>query len=239
MTEKKVHIIMPVKDSLGTAEESIRCLLKYNSWANQCLTIYNDFSTVENTARLKELSHELGFKLVSWEEHTTHPSPNYRFTLQDAQTKANAEGAHLVIIESDVFVRENSIPALLAVAKEAGVGMIANVTTDDNGKINFPYLYAQKLRGERVDTKKRFSFCCTLLTSSFLQVFDFNYLDETKNWYDVFISHKSVELGYRNVLLLRESVIHRPHSSRPWKQLKYTNPLKYYWLKLINRRDKI
>ncbi len=230
---------MPVKDSLATAEESVRCLLKHNPWANQCLTIYNDFSTTENTARLKELSHELGFKLVNWEEYTTHPSPNYRLTLQDAQAKANAEDAHLVIIESDVFVHENSIFALVKEAEEDNIGMVANVTTDDNGKINFPYLYAQKLRGEKVDTKKRFSFCCTLLSSDFLHAFDFHNLDETKNWYDVFISHKSVELGFRNVLLLRESVIHRPHSSRPWKQLKYTNPLKYYWLKLTQRRDKI
>ncbi len=239
MKARKLHIIMPVKDSLQTAEEAIRCLLTHYPAAKDCLTVYNDFSTPENTARLQTLAVELGFQLLNWAEHTTHPSPNYRFTLQDAQAKANAAGAHLVIIESDVFVRENSIPALLAVAEEAGVGMVANMTTDDKGVINFPYLYAQKLHGERVDTKKRFSFCCTLLTSAFLQAFDFNDLDETKNWYDVFISHKSVELGYRNVLLLRESVIHRPHSSRPWKQLKYTNPIKYYWLKITQRRDKI
>ncbi len=239
MREHSIHIIMPVKDSLRTAEEAIRCLLTHYPSAKNCLTVYNDFSTPENTARLQALSTELGFLLFNWSEQTTHPSPNYRFTLQDAQAKANAEKAHLVIIESDVFVHENTIPALLAVAEEDQVGMVANVTTDDTGHINFPYLYAKKLHGERVDTKKRFSFCCTLLTSAFLQAFDFNQLDETKNWYDVFISHKSIELGYRNVLLLRDSVIHRPHSSRPWKQLKYTNPLKYYWLKLIHRRDKI
>jgi len=35
------------------------------------------------------------------------------------------------------------------------------------------------------------------------------------------------------------TVWHRPHSSRPWKQLKYTNPLKYYWLKFTKGLDKI
>jgi hypothetical protein len=34
-------------------------------------------------------------------------------------------------------------------------------------------------------------------------------------------------------------VTHRPHASRPWKQLKYKNPLKYYWLKLTKGLDKI
>ena len=34
-------------------------------------------------------------------------------------------------------------------------------------------------------------------------------------------------------------VLHRPHQSRPWKQLKYKNPLKYYWLKFTKGLDKI
>ena len=46
--------------------------------------------------------------------------------------------------------------------------------------------------------------------------------------------------GYdRNRLLLDTQVLHQPHSSRPWKQLKYTNPLRYYWQKLTQKRDRI
>ena len=88
-------------------------------------------------------------------------------------------------------------------------------------------------------TSKRLSFCCTLLTNQFLQKFSFTQLDTSKNWYDVFISHKSVELGMENYLLTDTPVVHLPHSSRPWKQLKYTNPLRYYWRKLTQRLDRI
>lgn len=53
------------------------------------------------------------------------------------------------------------------------------------------------------------------------------------------ISHESVAHGLHNYLFTSLPVIHRPHQSRPWKQLKYTNPLKYYWLKFTKGLDKI
>ena len=68
---------------------------------------------------------------------------------------------------------------------------------------------------------------------------DFAELDETKNWFDVTISHRSVEAGLHNYVFTPLPVVHRPHSSRPWKQLKYKNPLKYYWLKWTKGFDKI
>lgn len=117
--------------------------------------------------------------------------------------------------------------------------MIAAVTHDEQGQVNFPYLYAKRWKAEPVITTKRFSFCCTLLTLAFLQAFPFSELNPEKNWFDVTISHKSVELGFRNILLMDAPVLHKPHSSRPWKQLKYTHPIKYYLLKLLHRRDKI
>jgi len=46
-------------------------------------------------------------------------------------------------------------------------------------------------------------------------------------------------LGFKNYLMTSLPVLHIPHSSRPWKHLKYTNPLKYYWKKLTEKRDKI
>ena len=112
------------------------------------------------------------------------------------------------------------------------------MTTDEKGQINFPYEYARSYHTDGVCTK-RLSFCCTLLTNELLHAYDFAQLDEKKNWYDVTISHLSQQLGLENILQISNTVLHRPHSSRPWKQLKYTNPLLYYWRKLTQGLDKI
>ena len=230
-----LHIIMPVKDSPETTREAIAAVLQT---PDVDFTVYNDFSTPENTDTLKQLSQEQGFRLINWADRTDHPSPNYRLTLLDARQRALAAGAHLVIVESDVLVKPDTIPQLNSQAVD-GVGMVAAVTVDDDGNINFPYQYARRYHGETASPRKRFSFCCTLLTNSFLQAFDFNQLDPSKDWYDVTISHQSLQLGFRNLLMLNNPVIHRPHSSRPWKQLKYTHPLRYYWQKLTRKRDRI
>ena len=48
-----------------------------------------------------------------------------------------------------------------------------------------------------------------------------------------------IERRCRNFLFMDLPVVHRPHQRRPWKQLKYKNPLKYYWLKFTRGLDKI
>lgn len=53
------------------------------------------------------------------------------------------------------------------------------------------------------------------------------------------ISHESLEQGMHNYLLTDLPVLHRPHGSRPWKKLKYSNPLKYYLKKYTKGWDKI
>ena len=226
---------MPVKDSLDTARVAIEAVLQS---PDADLTVYNDFSTAENTVTLQAMATEKGFRLINWAERTDHPSPNYRLTLQDAQERAMQEDAHLVIVESDVTVQPDTISRLVSEVKE-GVGMVAAVTVDTDDNINFPYLYATKLKGNVINTTKRFSFCCTLLTLDFLKAYSFKQLDPEKSWYDVTISHMSTHLGFSNLLMLNNHVLHRPHSSRPWKQLKYTNPLKYYWQKITRKRDRI
>lgn len=238
-----LHIIMPVKDSLDTTREAIRCLYQ-SSHTDWSFTVYNDFSSDESTAELLRLSKQYGFTLHNWAEHTDHPSPNYRFTLQDAQRKAIAAQADLMIIESDVMVQPDTIERMMETSQPVNqstsqpVGMVAAVTHDSNGHVNFPYEYAKSWTGQ-VNTKKRFSFCCTLLRLDFLQAFSFENLNPEKNWYDVTISHQSVEMGFQNILLMDSPVLHKPHSSRPWKLLKYSNPLKYYLQKIFLRRDKI
>ena len=154
------------------------------------------------------------------------------------EERALEEGEHLVIVESDVVINRDTFVKLNKTVKE-GVGLVASVTVDEKGEVNFPYLFAKKWKEEDKSTKKRISFCCTLLTNEFLKLYDFSCLDSTKDWYDVFISHKSVELGLRNILMMSDKVLHRPHSSRPWKLLKYTNPVKYYWIKYTKGFDKI
>lgn len=231
--DQKIHIVMPVKDSLETAEEAIRAVAE----SGYTLTVYDDYSSPENATLLDALRDELGIQVIHINEHLDHPSPNYRWILIDAQRESIEKGQDLLIIESDVIVRKTTIPSLLS-RRKSGIGLIAAVTTDGNGTINFPYEYAQNIREDGV-CKKRLSFCCTLLSNELLRAYDFNQLDERKSWYDVFISHLSQKMGFENILMISNPVIHKPHSSRPWKKLKYTNPLLYYWRKITRKMDKI
>lgn len=224
---------MPVKDSISTAEESIRAIVQ----SGYTLTVYDDNSTAENAARLDTLATELGISIIHLRDYTDHPSPNYRWVLIDAQEKCLNNGENLLIIESDVIVRKSTINKLCEKVKPR-IGLIAAATTSENGTINFPYEYARGIKEDGV-CKKRISFCCTLLTNELLQAYDFNQLDPSKNWYDVHISHVSRKLGFDNILQVSNPVLHKPHSSRPWKQMKYTNPLLYYWRKITQRKDKI
>lgn len=237
---KQLHIITPVKDSIDSTLDTVRAVMESDIRVPFTYTIYNDFSTEENTLRLQEAQREYGFRLVNLADLTDHPSPNYLLVLQKTQQEAVAAEAGLLIVESDVTVRKDTLQKLYEGAMQRkDCGMAAAVTTDGNGEINFPYLYAKGREPRVYDERKRFSFCCTLLTPDFLRAFDFRLLDATKNWFDVTISHESLKKGFHNYLFIDLPVLHRPHGSRPWKQLKYTNPLKYYWLKFTKGLDKI
>lgn len=230
---KLVHIVMPVKDSVETAELALRALVGHS------VTIWNDNSTLENTARLHTLAKDLHFDCIDVADLTDHPSPNYLLLLQIMRQRALDTHAPLIIVESDVIVQPDTIEKLIAESQKANVGMVAAVTTNEQGQINFPYEYARHYDKGTIETRKRLSFCCTLMTEPMLATVDFNSLDPTKDWFDVTISKLSRQSGFRNILCTDTSVRHYPHSSRPWKQLKYTNPLLYYWRKLTQGRDKI
>ena len=234
-----LHIIMPVKDSIEIAERAIRAIVA----SGHTVCVYDDNSLQENAERLDQIAKEKSIQVVHISDLTDHPSPNYRLVLQMAQEEALDKGKHLVIVESDVIIQPDTLNRMLAKVEE-GVGMVAAVTIDENGEYNFPYHYLRRLRyrfinRQTIATKKRFSFCCTLLTNELLHKADFQQLDPTKNWYDVTISHWSLALGLRNLLMLNNPVLHFPHASRPWKRLKYTNPLLYYWRKITQKRDRI
>lgn len=239
MVSDKLHIIMPVKDSIEIAERAIRAIVN----SGHTLCVFDDNSLTENAHRLDKIAAETNIQVVHISDLTDHPSPNYRLVLQRSQQEALANNRHLVIVESDVIVKNETLNKMLEEV-QGGVGMVAAVTVDEEGTYNFPYHYLHRLRyrflpPKTIITKKRFSFCCTLLSNELLKKADFQQLDPTKNWYDVTISHWSVNLGLKNLLMLGNPVLHLPHSSRPWKRLKYTHPLRYYWRKITQRLDKI
>lgn len=231
-------VITPVKDSLKTTTETIQSIKKSTGNFHYC--IFNDFSSEETTGVLKSLSIQHNFELINLAEITKTPSPNYRLVLQLAQDKAIKLGLPLIIVESDVEVQENTLSELVRQSKTLHkCGMVGSVTRNTEGEINFPYLNFKRTRKEIIKTRHSLSFCCTLISNELLKVYDFKTLSTEKHWYDVSISRKSLQLGLYNYLLINESVLHKPHSSRPWKQLKYTNPIKYYYQKLVKRLDKI
>ena len=237
---RKVNIITPVKDSIELTMETIKTIMESNITVPHSYTVYNDFSTKENTAILGKQSKELCFDLVNLSDITTNPPPNYLLVLQHSRAKAIEEDAGLLIVESDVIVKKDTIQQLFDGALSYDdCGIAASVTVDESDEINYPYLFAKGNENQVFPTKRHVSFCCSLLTLNFLKSFDFNLLDSDKSWHDVTISHQSLKHNFKNYLFTKLPVLHRPHSSRPWKQLKYSNPIKYYWLKLIHKRDKI
>ena len=237
---RKINIITPVKDSIELTLETIKAIVESDVTIPCSYTVYNDFSTEENTAILKKKSEELCFDLINLSDITTNPSPNYLLVLQHSQTKAIEEDAGLLIIESDVIVKKDTIQKLFDGAiSYYDCGIAASVTVNESTKINYPYLYAKGRENQVFSTNKHLSFCCSLLSLNFLKSFDFHLLNPEKSWYDVTISHQSLKHNFKNYLFTKIPVLHRPHGSRPWKQLKYSNPIKYYWLKLFFKRDKI
>lgn len=237
---KCIHIITPVKDSIELTLQTAEAVMNSCITTPFIYTIYNDFSTTENTRLLEEASQRLGFELVNLSDITNHPSPNYLLILQMAQVRAIENEAGLLIVESDVVVKADTIQSLFDGAMERkDCGIAAAVTVDEKGNINYPYLFAKGKENQVYAEKKHCSFCCSLLSLRYLKAFNFHQLSPDKNWHDVTISHQSLKEGFQNYLFTALPVWHRPHSSRPWKQLKYTNPLKYYWLKYTKGLDKI
>ncbi len=231
-------VITPVKDSIETTMETIEAI--YHADGNHAHVVYNDFSTPENKKILEDNQVRMNYELVHLEDITEMPSPNYRLILQHAQKRALIMNLPMIIVESDVIVKKDTINQMIAESKLLShCGLLGSITTDESGTINFPYLNF-KDEGKSIDqTRHSLSFCCTLLSVNLLKEYSFQELKKKKDWFDVFISKKSRKLGFHNYIAFSIPVVHKPHSSRPWKQLKYTSPLKYYLYKLIKRKDKI
>lgn len=235
-----LHIITPVKDSLDTTLATIESVMTSRISEPFTYTVYDDFSTPETARRLNAEAKRWGLRVVHLSDITNHPSPNYLLVLRTARKEALDAGAHLCIVESDVTLRPNTLQSLLdGAAERPDCGIAAAVTVDESGAINYPYLHARGRENQVFATRKHCSFCCSLLTPELLRRFDFAALNPEKNWYDVTISHESITCGLQNYLFTSLPVLHRPHQSRPWKQLKYKNPILYYWKKFTKGLDKI
>ena len=231
-------IITPVKDSKETTKRTIEAIT--NADGNFEYYVFNDFSKPDVKSFLEESSKKSRFNLIHLEDITTTPSPNYKLVLEMAQKTALSQNKPLIIIESDVVIQKNTINELIQLAAfKSDAGLIGAITTNKSGSYNFPYTFEKKKSSEVVNTAHSLSFCCTLITLKFLQKFDFSTLSNKKDWYDIFISRQSKKAGFSNYLAKGIEVLHLPHSSRPWKKLKYTNPILYYWKKLVNKRDRI
>ncbi len=234
---KALHIITPVKNSIDTALDTIDAVLASNITIPFRYTVYNDYSTSENTAILEQKCKDSGgFQLVNISELTSNPSPNYDMVLRMAQKEALAAEAGLLIIESDVNFAPDAIQLLLDQANNLPLcGMAAAVTVNENGIINYPYEYAASYGKRIVDCSRVFSFCFTLLTCDLLKAIDFNKFDRSHTYFDAVLTKLSLKHGFKNYLFNTLPVLHKPHSSRPWRKIKEANILRYYYLKLTGR----
>lgn len=234
----KAIVITPVKNAIENTLQTTSAIQQNEVTVKYI--VYNDFSTEETKQALKSAAEKQGFDLVNLEDITSTPSPNYNLVLEDAQKRAIQENLPLIVVESDVEVKTDTFTKLIDfAAKHSDAGMIGAVTVDENAEINFPYLKFKSRTEEYTSTTRSLSFCCTLMTIPFLKSYSFSDLDRSKDWYDTIISRKSIELNFKNYILFNTPVLHKAHGSRPWKQLKYTNPWKYYWQKFTKGRDKI
>ena len=69
MQENKLHIIMPVKDSIEMTERAIRAIVQ----SGHTLCIYDDNSLAENAQRLDTLAEELDIPVIHIANLTDHP----------------------------------------------------------------------------------------------------------------------------------------------------------------------
>lgn len=71
---KCLHIITPVKDSIDSTLETVKAIMESDILVPFTYTVYNDFSTEENTHRLEEAARQWNFRLVNLSDLTDHPT---------------------------------------------------------------------------------------------------------------------------------------------------------------------
>jgi len=234
----KALVITPVKDSPETVRKTISAISEAQGEFEYY--VFNDFSKAETKNFLENNQLRFHYSLINLEDYTSTPSPNYNLVLIMGQRMALEKQVHLILIESDVIIRSSTITDIITFAENLHrPGMIGVATVDHHGRYNFPYSYLKENEKNIYETSRSLSFCCTLISLPFIREYSFESLPPKKDWYDIFISRQSRKLGYKNYLVTKNAVLHIPHSSRPWKQLKYTHPFRYYLHKFLHKKDRI
>jgi hypothetical protein len=133
-------IITPVKDSLTTTNLTIQAISKAKGDFEHF--VFNDFSQPETKQFLEKAKTEYGFQIIHLEDITSTPSPNYKLVLEIAQKMALEKDCLLIIIESDVVIKPDTLARLLEILKtKPNPGLIGAITVDQSGNYNFPYTF--------------------------------------------------------------------------------------------------
>lgn len=133
-------IITPVKDSLETTKQTIEAISRTEGDFEYF--IFNDFSEAPTKKYLDKAKDKFGFQLIHLEEVTSTPSPNYKLVLEMAQKMALDKKCHLIIIESDVIIKPNTLSQLIKILNtENNAGIVGAITIDKTGSYNFPYTF--------------------------------------------------------------------------------------------------
>src|SRR5690554_5106905 len=147
----EVLVITPVKNSIATTLETALAISK----STVALThkIYNDFSEGETRELLEENASCIGYELIHLEDIINTPSPNYKVVLQMAQKEALERNLPLIIIESDVVVKKDTIEGLMRFYEaHQDAGLVGAITHDESGQVNFPYLKFKDIKSQVINT---------------------------------------------------------------------------------------
>ena len=151
-------IITPVKDSLNTTILTIKAISE--SKGDFEYYVFNDFSLPETKLFLENAKKEYHFHVIHLEDLTSNPSPNYKLVLEMAQKTATEKRCPLIIIESDVVIKTNTIQELIQISKsKVDCGIVGAITVDENGNYNFPYAFERIKNSEVINTPHSLSFC--------------------------------------------------------------------------------
>lgn len=231
-------IITPVKDLLLTTNLTLKAISEAKGEFEYY--VFNDFSQPETNQFLEKSRDKYGFHLIHLENITNTPSSNYKLVLQIAQQIALGKNCPLITIESDVFIKPDTVIGLFEILKsKPNQGLIGAITVDEFGKYNVPYAYEKVMNNQGLNTSRSLSFFCTIISLVSLLNFVFKIVSQNKDWFDVYISRQSKKPDFNNCLAKGIEVVHLPHSSRTWKHLKYAKPLPYYFNKIFYKRVRI
>src|SRR5690606_2052550 len=102
----KAIIVTPVKNAIENTLETAAAISKSSVPIKHI--IFNDFSNEETKVALEENKSKYGYDLIHIEDLTQNPSPNYKLVLIESQKLALEHNIPLILVESDVVVKEDT-----------------------------------------------------------------------------------------------------------------------------------